>query len=374
MKSNESLFKLPQDTEKAKIFADQIEEQAKRKLELIKKRQELEEAETLNAVAEAKDKLKVAQMLETLVEDTVSKHNLSVKSESVPNHHLKTILKPNCPEFEPYLEHKTAISEPQITNSISQNLRPSTSYFIPKISNDQVQMDNVRENTYSTPHTQYPDMKFIHSGTPYPKNNDSYVSIHPNNCIDDFIDRLVEGKETVLPERDPVLSASMLLQLEYESKCLPVMELFRFDGDPCKCPDFIQNFKNRVHDKRSFTDDIRMERLLSVLDGEAKRTVTSIGRSGLFYATAMKTLKSNFGNPMVVSFLKLKSVLDLPQITNENRAGLRAFHQQLKSVITWLNSMGDTSAINSIENTTKAITRLPRFLRSKFLETSKMRN
>ena len=76
----------------------------------------------------------------------------------------------------------------------------------------------------------------------------------------------------------------------------------------------------------------------------------------------MKTLKSNFGNPMVVSFLKLKSVLDLPQITNENRAGLRAFHQQLKSVITWLNSMGDTSAINSIENTTKAIARIPSYL------------
>ena len=80
----------------------------------------------------------------------------------------------------------------------------------------------------------------------------------------------------------------------------------------------------------------------------------------------MKTLNSNFGNPMVVSFLKLKSVLDLPQITNKNRAGLRAFHQQLKSVITWLNSMGDISAINWIENTTKAITRLPRFLKFKF--------
>ena len=256
VKSNESLFKLRQDIEKVKIFADQIEEQAKRKLELIKKRQELEEAETFNAVAEAKDKLKVAHMLETLVEDTVSKHNLSVKSESVPNHRLKTILKPNCPEFEPYLEHKTAISEPQITNSISQNLRPSTSYFIPKNLNDPVQMDNIRENTYSTPNTQYPDMKFVHSGTPYPKNNDSTVSIHPNNCIDDFIDISVEGKETVLPERDPVISESMLLQLEYESKCLPVMELFRFDGDPCKWSDFIQNFKNRVHDKCSFADDI----------------------------------------------------------------------------------------------------------------------
>ena len=229
-------------------------------------------------------------------------------------------------------------------------------------------MDNIRENTYSTPNTQYPDMKFVHSGTPYPKNNDSTVSIHPNNCIDDFIDISVEGKETVLPERDPVISESMLLQLEYESKCLPVMELFRFDGDPCKWSDFIQNFKNRVHDKCSFADDIWMERHLSILDGEAKQIVILIGINSFFYATAMKTFKSNFGNPMVVSLLKLKWVLDLPQITNENvlRAGLRAFYQQLKSVITRLNSMGDTSAINSIENTMKAITRLTRYLRSKF--------
>ena len=200
---------------------------------------------------------------------------------------------------------------------------------------------------------------------PTSKNYDSSVSIHLHNCIDDFIDRLVEGKETVLPERDPVILASMLLQLEYDSKCLPVKELFRFDEDQCKWPDFIQNFKNRVHDKCSFTDDIRMERLLGVLDGEAKQTVISIGRNDLFYATAIKTLKSNFGNPMVVSFLKLKSVLDVPQITNKNRACLRAFHQQLKSVITWLNSLSNTSAINSIENTTKAITRLPRYLRCK---------
>ena len=142
-------------------------------------------------------------------------------------------------------------------------------------------------------------MKFVRPGTPYPKVrlaiqvNDSSLSIHPTNCIDDFIDRLVEGEETVLPKTDAVVSTSMLLQLEYESKSSPVIKLFRFDGDPCKWPDFIQNFKNRVHDKRNFRDDVRMERLLSELDGDAKRTVVSIGRNGLFYAAAMKTLKSN---------------------------------------------------------------------------------
>ena len=77
-----------------------------------------------------------------------------------------------------------------------------------------------------------------------------------------------------------------------------------------------------MHDKYSFTDDNRIERPLSILDGEAKLTVILICRKSPFYATALKRLKSNFR-----SILKLKSVLDLPQIKNENRAGFRAFHQ-----------------------------------------------
>ena len=135
VRSNESLFKLRQDTEKAKIFADHIGEQAKRKLELIKRRQELEEAETLNAVAEAKERLKVAQMLETLMEHTVSKYSSSAKLEAVsaPNHHLRAILKSNCPEFKPYLEHKTKISELQTTNSISQPLDLALHILFPKV-------------------------------------------------------------------------------------------------------------------------------------------------------------------------------------------------------------------------------------------------
>ena len=115
-------------------------------------------------------------------------------------------------------------------------------------SNDQVQMNNSREDNYSTPYTQDPDIKFICLGTLSSKNNDSFVSVYPNNYIDDFIERLVEEKETVLPKRNPVISASMLLQLGYESKCLSVMEFFGLDWDLYKWPDFIQNFKNLVHD------------------------------------------------------------------------------------------------------------------------------
>ena len=106
-----------------------------------------------------------------------------------------------------------------------------------------------------------------------------------------------------------------------------------------------------------------MEHLLSVLDREAKRTVKSIGRSGIFYTAVFKTLKRNFGNRQLGTFLKLKPVLDLPQISSDNHTGLRSFHQQLKSLITCLESIDIISSANSIENISNAVIRLPKKLR-----------
>ena len=80
----------------------------------------------------------------------------------------------------------------------------------------------------------------------------------------------------------------------------------------------------------------------------------------------MKTLKSNFGNLMVISFMKLQSVFDLFQIYNKNLSRLRTFLQQLKSVITCINSMGDNFTTDLIENIMKVITRLAKSLQSKF--------
>ena len=59
---------------------------------------------------------------------------------------------------------------------------------------------------------------------------------------------------------------------------------------------------------------MRMERLLYALEGEAKKFVESIGCEGIFYATALKSLKRDFGNPLLVSHLKIKSIFDQPQI------------------------------------------------------------
>lgn len=147
--------------------------------------------------------------------------------------------------------------------------------------------------------------------------------------------------------------------------------MISFDGSPSQWPEFIENFKTRIHLKQTFNDSIRMQRLLSVLKDDAKKSVSSIGTNGIFYAAALKSLKRDFGNPFVVSHMKLKSLFEKPQIKNNDRTSLRQFHQELKCVNTWLLSMGYYSSINSTENLTKLVQRLPYNLRNLFYNHSK---
>ena len=113
------------------------------------------------------------------------------------------------------------------------------------------------------------------------------------------------------------------------------MELLRFNRNPSHWPEFIQCFKERVHMERTFPDSLRMERLLSVLDSDAKRVISAVGRNDLFYATALKAHKREFANAYAVSFLKSKAVLGQSQIQTDDQKGLKQFHRQRKIVITF---------------------------------------
>ena len=112
-----------------------------------------------------------------------------------------------------------------------------------------------------------------------------------------------------------------------------------------------------MHNKISFSGSVRMDHLLSVLDGKAKRAVSAIGQDGFFYASALKLLKREFGNPLMVSYLKLKEVLELPPIQHDDQNSLRNYHQKLKTIVTWLKTMGYDGALKSVENVTKAVMR-----------------
>ena len=59
---------------------------------------------------------------------------------------------------------------------------------------------------------------------------------------------------------------------------------------------------------------MRMTCLISATDREAKRAIEAVDTSGLFYTSALKTLKSEFENTLLVAHLYLKSMLAKPQI------------------------------------------------------------
>ena len=139
-------------------------------------------------------------------------------------------------------------------------------------------------------------------------NNDKSQDITTREPVDKFIDDLVEDIETSLPQSNLQLNVDLALKEECQCRQLPPIELGRFGGNPSEWPEFISNFRNRIHENVSFNDSMRMERLLSALEGEAKKSVESIGFEGIFYATALKSLKRDFGNPVLVSHLKIKSI------------------------------------------------------------------
>ena len=116
---------------------------------------------------------------------------------------------------------------------------------------------------------------------------------------------------------------------------------------------------------------MRMERLLSVLKGDAKKSIESVGKNGIFYATALKTLKRDFGNTFTVAYMKTKLFFDKPQLKHNDRAALKDFQQKLQCHITWLKSINYDSILKSPEYLTKAVRRLPNYLRQRFYNHSK---
>ena len=85
-----------------------------------------------------------------------------------------------------------------------------------------------------------------------------------------------------------------------------------------------------VYLKSTFDDNLRMERLCSVLYGEAKRVIETIGNTGRFYATALKTLKRDFGNPLLILHAKLKLLFDQSQIKSTYRISSDVFINDIK--------------------------------------------
>ena len=187
-----------------------------------------------------------------------------------------------------------------------------------------------------------------------------YTFLQNNEPIDKFIDEIIEEKiqlEGKLPSSELPSSLNFAIQQEYESCNLPPIDLHHFDGNASTWPQFIEDFYRRVHRKITFNDNMKMTRILSVLDGDVKKAVCSIGSNGMFYVTALKT--RDFGNLLLVAHRCLPQLFNRNPISNNNKVSLRQFHQKLKQKNMWLLSIGYETPLLSYENLSKAIATLP---------------
>ena len=79
------------------------------------------------------------------------------------------------------------------------------------------------------------------------RNRGNFVTVEP---IHAFIDKLVKGKETVLPESLEAITLFSVLQRYFKTRLLPPVELTRFKYNHSGWPNSIQLFKKQVHNKK----------------------------------------------------------------------------------------------------------------------------
>ena len=85
--------------------------------------------------------------------------------------------------------------------------------------------------------------------------NKTHVNVAQS--IDSFIDELVEGEESSFASRTRTsVNFTLALQQEVDSDNLPPIPLIRFEGNPSKWPEFIENVFTRVHSKQTFDDNM----------------------------------------------------------------------------------------------------------------------
>ena len=85
--------------------------------------------------------------------------------------------------------------------------------------------------------------------------NKTHVNVAQS--IDSFIDELVEGEESSFASRTRTsVNFTLALQQEVDSDNLPPIPLIRFEGNPSKWPEFIENIFTRVHSKQTFDDNM----------------------------------------------------------------------------------------------------------------------
>ena len=88
--------------------------------------------------------------------------------------------------------------------------------------------------------------------------------------------------------------------------------------------------------------------------GDAERAISGLGSKGTMYATALRTIKEQFGQPGVIARALVNNLTKGEKIGRSDRRKLREFSIDLMT-----KRIGYTADINANENLRKIVMRLP---------------
>ena len=87
--------------------------------------------------------------------------------------------------------------------------------------------------------------------------------------------------------------------------------------------EFLERFKLHIHDKPHLTGDVRMVQLKMHLIGNTECTVSGLDSQGIMYATALKTLKGQFGQPSAIARAYTSKLVDKRKLQTNDRQALK---------------------------------------------------
>jgi hypothetical protein len=176
-----------------------------------------------------------------------------------------------------------------------------------------------------------------------------------------WIDELTEFEETKITSKVDSSQVSIedaLMKLEAK-RDIPNVILSKFSGDTLGYTYFIDRFMIHIHDKSHLTDDTRMIQLKMHVSHDAERAISGLGSKGIMYATALRTIKEQFGQPSVIARALINDLIKGDEIGRRYRKGLHEFSIDLINCMASMKRIGFSADINANENLRRIVVRLP---------------
>ena len=114
---------------------------------------------------------------------------------------------------------------------------------------------------------------------------------------------------------------------------LPELKLAQCNGDPLQWHEWYGQFKSAI-DSQSFTDDVKLTYLKTLVTGKAKIAIAEFAYCGLMYKDALRTLERKFGQPQAVVSAHLDKLSNFPPLKMHNSDNIINYSAALSSLVT----------------------------------------